>query len=876
MTAAHAFYRENVGALPGLFDEIAVDLFAGGGGMSLGFELATGRCVDEAINHDADAIWMHQANHRNTRHWRDSVWRVDPLEVAAGRPVGWLHGSPGCTHFSIARGGKPVKKEIRGLAWCVLRWTAKLLPRLLTMENVREFLTWGPLLQKKAGRNRWLWEVTRPGQKGKKVRFPVEGPHADDGSAPAWQRMLEALGYQVEPLMYPDPKRRGVTFEQWRRQLEDLGYEVQVKVLDAADYGAPTHRRRLFVVARRDGRPIRWPEKTHGNVDRADGAGDVHDLPEPVGLSGLLRRPALAGFRSAAAAGCHPDRSLQDTGGREVLRPGRSGKAASRSGRRPGDRRDVVLKPFRTAAECIRFDLPCPSIFGRKKDLADNTLKRIVRGLVKFTIDSDDPFIVQVNHGGEEFRGQAIDEPLPTLSAKHGFGLTVPYTVGTGGRSPEPRELARPFGTVLPRDWPALISPHITQYNGLKGGEARGFDLGQPFNVVPTENRFGCASAFLYDRYGERAGQDPRARDVHRPMGAITATANGGNLVAPYMVGVANSKTTGRAPYAWPMGEPLRTITSSNDKAVVVPFLAQTSNTNGHGDYVRSLSRPVGTITTADVDQLISPLAVKFYRTGVCQPVSEPLDTVTGRHRFGFAAAHLTKLRGSGGWLGVDQPLDTICAGAATFGLTAAWVVKHYGGNFDGAGIGCRQPIDTITAVDHHAVATAFITHLRGTHGHGAGGSGLSMWDVLPTITAGGGHLYLTRATLARLPGTGSPSTDATIYTPRELMGPSDNPAINRGFWRVYDLLRRFLGDKAPLPIVRKGGVEYLIYDIGMRMLTPRELLAAQFSPELAEDYVLTGTRESQVAKIGNSVPPLLGAAVVRANWDAEESGVAA
>ena len=1059
MTAIPAAnFRPGLGAMPGLFGEIIVDLFAGGGGMSLGIEHATGRCVDEAVNHDAAAIWMHRINHPNTRHHRDSVWRLDPLAVSEGRPVGLLHGSPDCTHFSIARGGKPVKKAIRGLAWCVLRWTAKLRPRILTMENVREFLTWGPLVQKRAGRNLYVWEARhdlrmvghscqiadndepipageewgrrtddlrhpRQGQRSRKnpassksqagrrsnrrdkstgKPITVDGPHADDGSAGPWRRMLEALGYAVEPLMTPDKRRASETFKAWKRQLEDLGYKVEHQVLDAADYGAPTHRRRLFIVARRDGRAIRWPSKTHGDTNAREA--------QPTGRTRSNRsvvRKGHSAIRGANGVSASDSRSgREDVQGAGSDEHG-SGKLQLHQERRSG------LKPFRTAAECIEDWSNCPSIFGRKKDLAENTLRRIVRGLVKFTIEAADPFIVQVNHGGQEFRGQAIAEPLPTLSAKHGFGLIIPYTVGAGGRSPDPRDLLRPLGTILPRDWPALVAPHITQYNGLKGGEVRGFDLLHPFNVVPTENRFGLASAFLYDRYGERAGQDPRCRDVLRPLGCVTGTANGGNLVVPYLytnvIGAQPGQSIDRSlgaittvhnkfnlitPYLvefanskWNDGSraakvPMPTLTArpkGGSWNVVVPFLAGVANTGttGRGSYVWNLGEPIRTITSSNDKAVIAPLAVKFYGSGIVKPIDSPLDSITSRDRFGMAAAQLTRLPSG------DRS-----------SLASAWIVKHYAGHYEGAGLDPRGPLHTITAWDHHALASvslcprddslerlkearwpmspsglfilsaigsapsiistdgaahapagrgasdiaAFVTHLRGTHGRGVGGTGLSMLDVFPTLTGGGGgHLYLTTGAMYAAdgqavgcgsresassggPGVGARGFDersgpgvgvgrvepglpvqgtkpiegrgggdarcgaaepATIFTPRELMGPSDSPAINRGFWRVYDLLRRFLGAAAPLPIVRKrdasGRVaEYLIHDLGMRMLAPRELLNAQFGPELAKHYVLTGSRESQVAKIGNSVPPLLGAAVVGANWHDAEGEVAA
>jgi site-specific DNA-cytosine methylase len=980
VTAAVASqFRPGVGALPDLFGEIIVDLFAGGGGMSLGIEHATGRCVDEAVNHDVDAIWMHRINHPNTRHHRDSVWKLDPLEVSQGRPVGLLHGSPDCTHFSVARGGKPVKKEIRGLAWCVLRWTAKLLPRVLTMENVREFLTWCPLVQRRQGPNAYLWEITdddrretwhgdgparrgcrqtlrptaerdvvqatlhsdgcshgahgggvdsgvhecggRP--RGRTVRsagrskrtnptkLTITGPHADDGSARQWKAWLGALGYAVEPLLIPDRKRSGQTFQRWRQQLVDLGYKVEHQVLDAADYGAPTHRRRLFIVARRDGQPIRWPEKTHGKVESAF-ADESHD--GSCAVSFVRGDRSARQYRTARSA--RIGRERRDPNVRRVGED--HGDRTARNG----------LKPFRAAAECIeRYD-NCRSIWDRPKPLADNTLRRIVRGLVKFNIESDDPFIVQVNHAGAEFRGQSLDKPFPTISAKHGFGLVVPNVAphiircahgetskagprwGSGAHS-----ILDPLGTVTGSNDYALASAFMagTANTGTTGRAPYVWDIFEPLRTITSCNDKAVVTPFLYDNHRERAGQMPRVRGLDRPAGTVT-TAGIGNLVVPYLYTNVIGQQAGQR-----LDGSLGTITTVHNKfQLVTPYLFEFANSTW-GSGSRPIVAPMPTLTALPKGgswNVVCPLMVKFYQSGIVKPLTLPVDTITGRDRFGVVSASLMANTTNNVGCSPFDPVGAITTANRHF-LLSAWMVKHYGGNYEGAGIDVRSPIDTITAVDHHAVATAFITQMRGTNGYGAGGHGIGLYDTVPTLTSGS-HLFLTTGVLyerrnqdlqghtvgprhgdqdrsgvqqsgerrtppvgdarhaSRVESTGCTLETATIFTPRELMGPSENPHINRGFWRVYDLLRRFLGASAPLPIVRKDGVEYLIYDIGMRMLTPRELLNAQFGPELAKDYVLTGSRESQVAKIGNSVPPLLGAAVVRANYTAEESGVAA
>lgn len=295
-----------------MLDEIIVDNFAGGGGASTGIELATGRPVTIAINYDPAAILMHKTNHPYTEHLQASVWDVDPEKVCAGRPVGLAWFSPDCKHFSKAKGAALVDRNIRGLAWIVLRWAGTVKPRVIILENVEEFQTWGPV------------------RKGKPVK-----------------------------------KKAGCTFQKWLGQLKDLGYTVEFRVLIAADYGAPTSRKRFVLIARCDGRPIVWTERTHAPAESA-----------------------------------------------EV----KCGK----------------YKPWRSAAEIIDWSLPCPSVFATKgeiqeqygvkavRPLADNTMRRVIRGVDKFTIKSGKPFIVPTGYG--ERKGQAprvhdIEAPVPTVVA---------------------------------------------------------------------------------------------------------------------------------------------------------------------------------------------------------------------------------------------------------------------------------------------------------------------------------------------------------------------------------------------------------------------------------------------------------------------------
>jgi len=446
-------------------DEMIVDNFAGGGGASTGIELATGRIVDIAINHDPDAILMHKTNHPYTDHLQASVWDVDPVEVCKGRKVGLAWFSPDCKHFSKAKGSTPVEKSIRGLAWIVLRWAGKVRPRVIILENVEEFKTWGPV------------------RKGRPVK-----------------------------------SKSGQTFEKWKSQLEALGYVVEHRELIAAEYGAPTTRKRLFVIARCDGKPIVWPERTHG--------------------------------------------------------PGKL--------------------PYRSAAEIIDFSLPVQSIFGRKKPLAENTMKRIAKGLKKFVIDNPEPFIVQVNHSGESFRGQSMDEPLSTVTAKHGYGLVTPLLsqLGQTGGGDRLHDIQKPLSTIVSKAEHMLVTPFITQYHGFKAAEARGQEVDTPLTTVDASNRYALVSAFISKYY---AGYSRSTEsDVSKPLHTVTSVDH--NRLMAVFLSKFYKTGVGQA-----MAEPLHTITTSI----------------GHFAEVRAF-------------------LIKYYGQGIGQSIADPLDTVVSKDRFGL------------------------------------------------------------------------------------------------------------------------------------------------------------------------------------------------------------------------------------------------
>lgn len=444
-----------LGAQLSMNDEIIVDNFAGGGGASTGIELACGRPVTIAINHDPDAILMHKTNHPYTEHYQASVWDVDPREVCRGRPVGLLWASPDCKHFSKAKGGKPVDKKIRGLAWIALRWAGTVRPRVIILENVEEFQTWGPV------------------RRGKPVKA-----------------------------------RAGETFQKFVRQLAALGYDIQWRELVAADYGAPTIRKRFFLVARCDGRPILWPERTHAPAD------------SPEVRAGLLEP-----WRSAAEIidWSLPCPSIFDT--KEEIRA-RYGLAAQRP-----------LKP--------------------------NTLRRVARGVDKFVIKSANPFLVVVNHAGE-FRGQEIGDPLQTITAKHGYGVAspamVPWTVtnttnSTGHPVNEPIDTARTGGG----GGQMFLGASMIQYHTEQSEHVRGQKITKPIITIDAANRYGLTAATLVKYYGT----DQHGQKIQDPLHTVTAKARGA-LMATHLVKMKGTNLGS------PMSEPVQTITAGGGHFGVV------------------------------------------------------------------------------------------------------------------------------------------------------------------------------------------------------------------------------------------------------------------------------------------------------------------
>ncbi|HDL7364710.1 TPA: DNA cytosine methyltransferase [Yersinia enterocolitica] len=497
--------------------EIIVDNFAGGGGASTGIELATGRSVDIAINHDPNAIAMHTTNHPDTLHYCESVFDIDPVAATAGRPVGLAWFSPDCRHFSKAKGSKPVKKEIRGLAWVVVRWALAKKPRVVMLENVEEFKTWGPLITAEDGT-----EHPDPARAGETfAAFVGMLTTGIDAEHPALQECCEVLGIDINCVDV-------------QRLITGLGYVVDHRELRASDYGAPTIRKRFFMVMRCDGLPVTWPEPTHGDPKSLD----------------------------------------------------------VQSGHR---------KPWRTAAECIDWSIPCPSIFERKKPLAENTLKRIARGIQRFVIDNPTPFIVKCNHTSSKttydcFRGQPLTDPLQAITKTPGFSLVAPIIARIG-------------------------------QTGF-GGDRMAYEAEKPLTTITSKAEHLLVAPIIAREFGNSVGHV-----VDEASGTITAGGGGkSRLVSAFLAKHFGGNYTGSGA---DLNQPVHTVTTVDHHALVTSNLIKLRGTCKDGQQV---TQPMPTITAGGLHiGEVRAFLLKYYgneKEGVS--LNDPLHTVTTNDRFGL------------------------------------------------------------------------------------------------------------------------------------------------------------------------------------------------------------------------------------------------
>lgn len=490
--------------------ELIVDNFAGGGGASTGIEMATGISVDIAINHDPEAIRMHKTNHPSTKHYCESVWDVDPMEVCKGRPVALAWFSPDCKHFSKAKGGKPKDKNIRGLAWVALRWAGLVRPRVIMLENVEEFKTWGPL---------------------NRSHRPIKN-------------------------------KQGVTFEKFVKQFKELGYDVEYRELVAADYGAPTMRKRFFLIARCDGKPIVWPDPTHAPADS-----------EEV-KAGLLK-PYVGAYTQIDFS--RPCPSIFDT----------SEEIKEKYGIR-------AVRP-----------------------LAPKTMERIARGLKKFVLENPEPFIIQCNHGGER-RPQDIREPMPTITGKHGYGVVEPYLVQigqTGFTVDRSKDVREPLTTIVSKNEHCLISPTLIQYHSeTSDKEVRGQAIENPIMTVDGSNRYGLVTSFLHKYYD--GGYTGAGDTVENPLPTVTSWDHN-SLVTANLIQM-NNHCDGRD-----IKEPIPTITAGDGhfgevRAFLIKYYGNQT--------VHDVREPLDTIATKDKFGLVTIAGVDYQIVDIGLRMLEPKE----------------------------------------------------------------------------------------------------------------------------------------------------------------------------------------------------------------------------------------------------------
>lgn len=518
------------------FNELIIDNFAGGGGASVGIELATGRPVDIAVNHDADAIAMHSVNHPYTSHYQEDVFAIDPEEVTSGRPVGIAWFSPDCKHFSRAKGNKPVEHKIRGLSWVIIKWAmSSVAPRCIFMENVEEIQTWGPLIEVKTDLEGCEKITYYPDPEHSGETFKAFVGMLSDGVAPDCPALAEACEFlKIE---------RGGSEEQ--RLINGLGYSVEFKVLRACDYGAPTIRKRFYLVARNDGKPIVFPEVTHGK-----------------------------------------------------------GKG---------------LKPYRTAAECIDWSIPCPSIFERKRPLVKNTLRRVARGLDKFVIKNPKPYILEMNFDNPL---QDIDKPMSTQTSANHHYLITPNLVQANYENP-PQDVSKPMSTQTAVNKHFVVTPTLVECSHKSGPVVHGVDA--PMNTQTGKACFAVETPFLTPiGYGEHKKQAPRVNSVNEPVSTVVSSCKQ-YLAAPALLQYHSEQSKGEV-RGQKITEPIMTVDGSPRYATIA---ANIVHYYGGADHASKTDAPIPTVTTLPRHYLCASNLCVLRKNMDGKSLDEPMPTLT-------------------------------------------------------------------------------------------------------------------------------------------------------------------------------------------------------------------------------------------------------
>lgn len=560
-----------------------IDSFAGGGGASLGYAWACGRSPDIAINHDPVALAIHQQNHPDTKHFIEDVRKIDIRRVVGRRRVQSAWFSPDCKDFSRAKGDRPVSKEIRGLAWVVTRWCKQLAnraPDVVFLENVREFEEWGPLVPAwKCGSCSWRGSEGQAVLCRKRRRCP----------------RCSSLRLRQTDKWLRDPARKGLTFRRWKGHLRNLGYHIEHRTINAADHGAPTHRRRLFLVARRDGQPIVWADATHGD-------------PKKIASMPLFN----------------------------------------------------ILKPWRTAAVCIDWSLPCKSIFERPKPLATNTERRVAMAIKRYVLENPRPYIVGVGGRMGQTASASIADPSNTITSKNDRALVVPQIIPVthnGDRRSHSFEEPMPTVTGAHRGELAVLAPAVVRIGQTGGSGSYAGDMRDPLSTIVSEREhLLVAPTLIQTGFGERPGQAPRVLDIQAPLGTVVAGGSKAQLVTAMLA----------KHYGGVVGQ--------------------------------VLDQPIGTVTGVDHHSLLTASLVQLNQHCDGRSLDEPHRTITGDgNHSGLVAASLIRMNhGEKQWNGVDEPLVTITSGNHA-ALVYAFLIRYFG---TAIGQHLTEPLYTITGKD--------------------------------------------------------------------------------------------------------------------------------------------------------------------------------
>jgi DNA (cytosine-5)-methyltransferase 1 len=733
-------------------DKLIVDLFAGGGGMSVAFEIEFGRSPDIAINHNEEALSLHRANHPLTEHFIADVFEVDPHDATQGRPVGWLHLSPDCTHHSQASGGQPRSKKIRGLSWVGYRWAGQVKPDRLSLENVKQILKWGPLIAK---RDKATGRVVTLDI----IECPITHKKINRVAEPGEQVPVS------NQYLVPDTKREGKTWRRFVSSLRALGYVVEWKILCAADFGGHTTRERLFMIATLDhSQPIIWPEPTH------------------------FKNPKKG------------------------------------------------QKKWKAAAECIDFSDLGNSIFGRKKELADSTKRRIAKGMKRYVIDAANPFVINMAHGGKV---EPISEPMSTIATEKGGcrALATPVIVQTSNTNANGHctgSVEDPMKTSTSRQEFALASPIITVYRG----ESAGRDIEDPLPTITSggdsERDAGAAHALGLTSpvlvQATHQGSD-RVYPLEDPIPTITAANRGETmLAAPVMIQAAHGEGKQDGTKRWGHGskdvkDPVGAITGSGGHAVASSILVGAGGPEYSGKPT-SAEDPMGTVMTENHKGVATAYMMQAndgFNTNPGRGMDEPISTITNKgSQQQLVAANLAQLRKNCDGRDLEDPLMTVSAEGQHHGLVSAFMSSYYTDESDR----CRSaddPLATITTENRIGVVECML----------------------------------------------SPEDEASAL---RVAGFLMEYYSEGGQWSELDkpLNTITTRDRLALVTVVIKGTPYVIVDIRLRMLKPRELFRGQDFPD---SYIIDRGHDgrkfsvsSQVRMCGNSVDPKMATAFLGAN----------